>query len=114
MQCQSCKSLASDQFLKLSQYGASTLVLASLWLCGCIFVPHTTTIYDPACGLAERHMSLKAYQIGAFGGCRNQGCAELLVLAGAVSAASLVVSGSVVVVGEVVYWLEAKTQCLGR
>ena len=38
--------------------------------------------------------------------------AELLVLAGAVSAASLVVSGSVVVVGELVYWLEAKGRCL--
>jgi len=36
------------------------------------------------------------------------------VLAGAVSAASFVVSGSVVVVGEVVYWLEAKGRCMVR
>ena len=32
----------------------------------------------------------------------------------AIAAASLVVSGSVVVVGEVVYWLEAKGRCLAR
>lgn len=94
---------------------ATPLLLATaLFLCSCIFVPRTTQRYDPACGITERHMTLDAYQIGAFGGCRNEGCAELLVLAGAVSAASLVVSGSVVVVGEVVYWLEAKGRCLAR
>lgn len=81
---------------------------------GCLFLPQSTTRYDPACGILENHMSLQAYQVAAFGGCRNEGCAELLVLAGAVSAASFVVSGSVVVVGEVVYWLEAKGRCMAR
>lgn len=81
---------------------------------GCLFLPQSTTRYDPACGILENHMSLQAYQVAAFGGCRNEGCAELLVLAGAVSAASFVVSGSVVVVGEVVYWLEAKGRCMVR
>ena len=65
------------------------LLATALFLCSCIFVPRTTQRYDPACGLTERHMTLDAYQVGAFGGCRNEGCAELLVLAGAVSAASL-------------------------
>ena len=89
-----------------------TLLIACMVLCSCIFLPRTTTRYDPACGITQRHMTLDAYEIAAFGGCRNEGCAELLVLAGAVSAASLVVSGSVVAVGEVVYWLEAKGRCL--
>ncbi|WP_235943438.1 hypothetical protein [Zoogloea dura] len=83
-------------------------------LSGCLFLPQSTTRYDPACGILENHMTLQAYQVAAFGGCRNEGCAELLVLAGAVSAASFVVSGSVVVVGEVVYWLEAKGRCMVR
>lgn len=96
------------------------LVLAGLCgmlsgiLGGCLFLPQSTTRYDPACGILENHMTLQAYQVAAFGGCRNEGCAELLVLAGAVSAASFVVSGSVVVVGEVVYWLEAKGRCMVR
>ena len=89
-----------------------TLLIASLVLCSCVFIPRSTTRFDPACGITQRHMTLEAYQIAAFGGCRNEGCAELLVLAGAVSAASLVVSGCVVAVGEVVYWLEAKGRCL--
>lgn len=99
---------------------ARSLALAGLCgalsgvLGGCLFLPQSTTRYDPGCGILENHMTLQAYQVAAFGGCRNEGCAELLVLAGAVSAASFVVSGSVVVVGEVVYWLEAKGRCLAR
>lgn len=88
-------------------------LLAGL-LGACVFLPESSSRYDPVCGITERHMNLNAYQIAAFGGCRNAGCGELLVLAGAVSAASLVVSGSVVVVGEVVYWLEARGRCLSR
>ena len=78
----------------------------------CVFLPETTTRYDPDCGVTQRHMTLKAYQIAAFGGCRNEGCAELLVLAGAVSATSLVISGSIAVVGDAVYWLERRGRCL--
>ncbi len=95
-------------------YPQRALAVACVFLCSCIFVPQTTMRYDPACGFTERHISLQAYQIAAFGGCRNEGCVELLVLTGVVSAASLVVSGSVVVVGKAVYWLEAKQQCMGK
>ncbi len=38
--------------------------------------------------------------------------AELLVIAGAVSATSLVISGSIAVVGDAVYWLERRSRCL--
>jgi hypothetical protein len=59
-------------------------------------------------------MTLQTNQVEAFVGCRNEGCVELLVLAGVVSAATFVVSGSIAVVGDVVYWLEAKSQCLQK
>ena len=91
---------------------AAALLAASLG--ACVFLPETTTRYDPDCGVTQRHMTLKAYQIAAFGGCRNEGCAELLVIAGAVSATSLVISGSIVVVGDAVYWLERRSRCLTR
>ena len=89
---------------------AAALLAASLG--ACVFLPETTTRYDPECGVTQRHMTLKAYQIAAFGGCRNEGCAELLVIAGAVSATSLVISGSIAVVGDAVYWLERRSRCL--
>ena len=94
---------------------AAALALGTAALGGCvIFMPETTNRYNPACGTMERHMELRAYQTAAFVSCRNEGCAELLVLAGAVSAASLVVSGSIAVVGDIVYWLEAVQRCPGK
>ena len=90
------------------------LLLGYLVLAGCVFLPQTTTGYDPACGVTERHMTLQYYQVEAFVGCQNEGCVELLAAAGLISAASFVVSGSIVVVGEAVYWLEAKSRCLNK
>jgi hypothetical protein len=91
---------------------AAACVLAVLALAGCIYLPRTTTVYDPACRIDAKHMSLQAAQIGALGHCQGQGCAELLVAAGAVAAASAVVSGSIVVAGNIVYWFEKEGRCL--
>lgn len=91
-----------------------SLALTFIATGGCVFLPETTARYDPACQLIERHMTLKAYQVGVFARCQNEGCIELLALAGLISAASFVVSGSVAVVGDTVYWLEAKGQCLKK
>ena len=88
---------------------ASTVLLLSL--AGCIYLPRTTTVYDPGCQIEARHMTLQATQIGALGHCQGQGCAELLVAAGAVAAASAVVSGSIVVTGNIVYWFEKEGRC---
>lgn len=78
----------------------------------CVVVPRTTSVYDDECKLERRQMVLEVQQIGAFGGCANEGCAALLVTAGVVAVASAVVSGSVAVVGNVVYWLERQGQCV--
>lgn len=89
------------------------LVLLPL-VAGCVFLPHTAAVYDSDCEIYEKKMTLEAYQVGTLAGCRNEGCVALLVAAGVVSAATAVVSGSVVVVGNVVYWLEAKGQCMNQ
>lgn len=90
------------------------MVLAIIVLGGCVFLPVTTTEYDAECDITKRHMVLKPHQVEAFVGCQDEGCAALLVLAGAVTATSVVISGSVAVIGEAVYWLEAKRQCRNR
>ncbi|TAH44079.1 MAG: hypothetical protein EYC67_13860 [Betaproteobacteria bacterium] len=90
------------------------IALAAVALGGCVFLPHTTSEYDARCDIMRRHMVLRPHQVDAFLGCRNEGCAALLVLAGAVTAASVVISGSVAVVGDSVYWLEAQGQCRER
>lgn len=84
--------------------------LAAL-LSACVVVPRTDTVFDHDCQMLRRQMTLEVQQIGAFGGCSNDGCAALLVAAGVVAAASAVVSGSIAVVGNVVYWIEQQGQC---
>lgn len=89
-------------------------VATALVLGGCVFLPVTTTEYDSQCEFTRRHMVLKPHQLDALVGCQNEGCGALLVIAGAVTAASVVVSGSVAVVGDTVYWLQDEGQCRRR
>jgi hypothetical protein len=91
---------------------AAFALLAVLALPACIYVPRTTEVYDTACRVGARQMTLEVTQLGSFGGCQGKGCAELLVAAGAVAAASAVVSGSIVVAGNIVYWFEKEGRCM--
>jgi len=91
---------------------AAAITLSAVLLAGCIFLPRTSAVYDSDCEIYEKRMTLEVYQVGTLAGCSNEGCVALLVAAGVVSTASAVVSGSVVVAGNAVYWLEAKGQCM--
>jgi hypothetical protein len=82
-----------------------------LVLSACLYAPRTVNVYDPGCRIVTRQMVLDAEQVGSIAHCRNEGCLTLLVAMGAVSAVSAVVSGSVVVVGNVVYWFEKRSLC---
>ena len=93
---------------------ALCLALALAGLGGCLFLPETTYEYDPQCDIVQRHMVLRGHQIEAFYACQNEGCIDLLVLVGAVTVSSAVISGSVAVVGDAVYWLEAKGRCAAK
>jgi hypothetical protein len=83
----------------------------ALLLGGCVYLPEATVRYDPKCGTYERKMTMQPYQVGTLVGCRDEGCVAGLVAAGVVSAASAVVTGSVVVIDNVVSWLEKRGQC---
>lgn len=87
------------------------LALAALLPGGCVYLPETSVRYDEKCGVYERKMTMQPYQVGSLMGCRDEGCVAGLVAAGVVSAASAVVTGSVVVIGNVVNWLEKQGQC---
>jgi len=80
-------------------------------LTACVVVPRTDTVFDHNCQIHRRQMTLEVQQIGVFRACANDGCVALLVGAGVVAAASAVVSGSIAVVGNVVYWIEQQGQC---
>lgn len=94
--------------------------LSALWaalaaitfLQGCVVVPRTMTTYDARCQVESRKMVLDTAVIGQFAKCENEGCSGQLAALGLLTAASFVVSGSVVVVGNAVYWLERQGACL--
>lgn len=88
----------------------AALVGAGL-LAGCIVVPQTREVYDPDCRLARREIALETTVVGGFVGCSDRDCAALLATMGVVTAASVVVSGSIALVGNVVYWLEHQGRC---
>jgi hypothetical protein len=90
----------------------SLAALAPALLAACVYLPETRTVYNAECGIFERRVSLEAHQVASIMGCRGEACVAALAVAGIVSATTAVVSGSVVVVGKVVYWLEKQGQCL--
>ena len=80
---------------------------------GCVYLPQTATFYDQKCDAHYREMTLQPYQVAQFAGsCYHRDCAYLLVALGAVTAASVVVSGSIAVAGNMVYWFEKQGQCM--
>lgn len=78
---------------------------------GCVVVPQTRAVYDPACGVATKRITLEMAVLPGFHQCHGDGCVTLMVAAGVVTVASTVVSGSVAVVGNVLYWAERQAGC---
>ena len=81
-------------------------------LAACIVLPQTREVYDPECRVLTRQMTLETAYVGSFQRCVGDGCLALLSAAGVVTAASAVVSSSIALVGNVVYWFERQGQCM--
>lgn len=92
---------------------ARTLALLLLLplVTACVVVPQTREVYDPECRTMKKQMTLEMAVIGGFQHCTGDGCVAMLAATGAVTAATAVVSGSVALVGNVVYWFERQGRC---
>ncbi len=88
-------------------------LLAAITLSGCVFVPRTTSSYNEECQIVEKQMKLTvALLMDQPPNCsKAEDCAVFLALLGGVAAGSAVVSGSVVLVGNTLYWLEEQGKC---
>ena len=95
----------------MSLRATAAAVLSGFLASGCVIVPVTIVDYDPDCRVVTRHMELKTVQIAAFNACNGQGCDGAVLVALGVTAVSVLVSGSIVVVGNVVYWAEHRADC---
>jgi hypothetical protein len=87
------------------------VLVAATVLPGCIYVPRTTQVFDPECQIASNHMVLQPVQVAAIQGCTNEGCVALIVGAGIATGASVIISGTIVVAGNVAYWFERRARC---
>ncbi len=85
---------------------------AALTLASCVVVPQTREVYDPDCQVHHKQIVLEAAVIGHFGSCGGDACAAAMATFGIVAVASAVVSGSIAVVGNVLYWAEKQGRCV--
>lgn len=91
--------------------GRRLALLLCLTLSACVYVPRTKIADDPECQGVQKSMVLEEQQVTVMQGCTNNSCLTVLAGAGLVTAASVVVSGSIAVVGNVVYWVERESKC---
>src|SRR5262249_41416013 len=83
-----------------------TIALVPCFLAGCIAQPKTVEYYDYDCNIQTKKMILTAGQLNCQS--RRGDCVLLMPLA---AVGSGVVSGSAVVVGNTLYWLEKQGKC---
>ena len=87
------------------------ILLCAFGLSGCVFYPHRIPYYDKKCEVTSHKYVLDAVVITDMGDCSGEQAKACLIVLAAVGGASAVVSGSIVVVGNTIYWLERQGDC---
>jgi hypothetical protein len=97
------------------------LILLSTTLCACIVVPNKVTSYDSKCMVATQKIELTVEQVETFHDldmglhCISYDCkTELLgIIASSafVTTTSAIVSGSIALIGNTLYWVESQGKC---
>jgi hypothetical protein len=93
------------------------ITLSSALLCACVVTPKKVASYNETCKVATQKFELTVEQTEVFNGihCSNDDC-ELDFVGDIASAAlttgvSAIVSGSIAVAGNTLYWLELQGNC---
>lgn len=90
-------------------------VLPLALLQACVYVPRTREVYDAGCQVVYKQMVMESVQMRGAEQCtRSPAAPECLVAAlgsGFTVVASAVVSGSIVIAGNTLYWLEKQGSC---
>lgn len=95
-----------------------TAMLAPLALASCVVVPSVSEQYDQTCKLTKKHIELSVEQVDAFDQlncssnheCKSQFVGQV-VGAALLFPLSAIVSGSIAVVGNTMYWLIEQGHC---
>lgn len=93
------------------------MVAVAFFASGCVFYPRTIEYYDAQCEIRYRKLVLESEamkescSVPSSSDPEGRSCLAFVV---AMSAGSAIVSRSIVVVGNTVYWLERKGKCLAK
>lgn len=96
----------------------ATLALLSSGLCACVVMPKQVKGYDAACMVATKKIELTVEQLDVFEfeNCLEHSCSDEIFDALGISAltltASTLVSGSIALAGNTLYWLESQHECM--
>jgi len=86
-------------------------VAASLLVAGCVTTAREVEYYDADCEIQSRKMVLDVQRLGNLNCTQSRECLATTLVIGA---GSTIISGSIVIVGNTVYWLERVGKCAVR
>ena len=84
---------------------------ASLLAAGCVSTAREIEYYDADCEIQSRKMVLDVQRLGNLNCTQSRECLATTLVIGA---GSTLIAGSIVIVGNTVYWLERVGKCAAR
>ena len=94
------------------------LILSLLLISACSYQAKTVRYYDEDCGAIQKKFVLTKTKLNLMTGaksCHDDECKKMLLVrvvgAPFVGPISAIISGTITVVGNTVYWLQRKVQC---
>jgi hypothetical protein len=90
---------------------APLFVGAALALAGCVSSARQVEYYDEGCSIQSRKMVFETQPLGSLNCTQSRECLATTLVIGA---GSTLIAGSIVVVGNTVYWMERVGQCIAR
>jgi hypothetical protein len=96
----------------MTTYKTITFAIIIMLLNSCIAVPKVADNQEPRCELITKELTLETIKAEGFkpsGG--SEGAAYVLLAIGAVYSATVIVSGSIMLTGNAVHWIEQEGTC---
>ena len=78
---------------------------------GCVSTAREVEYYDPGCEIQSRKMVLEIQPLGNLSCTQSRDCLATTL---AIGAGTTIIAGSIVIVGNTVYWLERVGKCVAR
>jgi hypothetical protein len=89
----------------------TSIVGVALLISGCIYYPKRVEVYDSDCNIKTRKLTLGVIASNSVPNCSGGNAGPCLAAIAAVGPVTAVVSGSIVVIGNTLYYLEKEGPC---